>query len=286
MIFENDEVQSEMQQVQQSKQEFVYQNVVVMRHGERKDNIEPLWAAKASRPWDPPLTDDGKVGAFGVGRIFRNRFDFPIHRVFVSPFLRCLQTANEVVSALCADDGDLHNNSSDPNALSSSSNVVLRHPCKIKVAVEYGLCEMLNSVAIRPEMAPKDGDFAFNISECEASLPSGTIDHSSKPVYPKLPQWGEGMEDAHKRYIQVIKATADKYPSENLLFVTHGEGLGASFPQFQKGTCVVGVEYCAYVHARRPVVLEENKSSVAEGSHDFQHVGHAGITFVDVSVTT
>lgn len=42
---------------------------------------------------------------------------------------------------------------------------------------------MMNSIAIRPEMAPKDGDFGFDVSRCEASLPAGTIDHSTQMVY-------------------------------------------------------------------------------------------------------
>lgn len=83
-----------------------YQNVVVMRHGDRLDNFDPQWTEKAARPWDPPLVFEGKVRAFGTGKKFNKSLGFPIHRVFVSPFLRCLQTASEVVHALCAvDDG-------------------------------------------------------------------------------------------------------------------------------------------------------------------------------------
>lgn len=101
------------------------QHVVVMRHGERRDNVEPLWAARASRRWDPPLTDDGKAYAFKEGRHFLGRYNFSINRVIVSPFLRCLQTANEVVSALRAVDYD-------PTAMLSSSDVTI-DPSKIKV---------------------------------------------------------------------------------------------------------------------------------------------------------
>lgn len=81
-----------------------FQNVVVMRHGDRIDNFEPLWTTTAARPWDPPLVEKGRVRAFRTGRDLKSRLGFPIHRVFVSPFLRCVQTASEVVSALCAVD--------------------------------------------------------------------------------------------------------------------------------------------------------------------------------------
>lgn len=56
----------------------------------------------------------------------------------------------------------------------------------LQVSVEYGLCEMLNKRAIRAENAPKDGDFAFTISECEAVLPQGTVDSTVEPVYKEV----------------------------------------------------------------------------------------------------
>lgn len=103
-----------------------YQNVVVMRHGDRIDNFEPLWSATAARPWDPPLVEAGKVRAFCTGRKLRTQLGFPIHRVFVSPFLRCLQTAAEVVSALFAVDDVI-----DPNRMTSDGVEI--DPSKLKV---------------------------------------------------------------------------------------------------------------------------------------------------------
>lgn len=35
-------------------------------------------------------------------------------------------------------------------------------------------------------MAPEDGNFTFNISECEATLPGGTVDHTVELVYQKV----------------------------------------------------------------------------------------------------
>lgn len=102
------------------------QNVVVMRHGDRIDSFEPLWVSTAARPWDPPLIEEGRVRAFCAGRKIRTQLGFPIHRVFVSPFLRCIQTAAEVVSALCAVDDD-------PNTMSSDGVSV--DPSKLKVSL-------------------------------------------------------------------------------------------------------------------------------------------------------
>ena len=101
-----------------------YQNVVVMRHGDRNDNVDPVWISTAARPWDPPLAKEGRVRAFGTGRKFCQNLGFPIHRVFVSPFLRCVQTAEEVVTALSAVDND-------PKALSGDGVAI--DPPKVKV---------------------------------------------------------------------------------------------------------------------------------------------------------
>lgn len=105
------------------------QNVIVMRHGDRLDNFEELWVMKAERPWDPPLHQDGKIRAFCTGQKIRSSIDFPIHRVFVSPFLRCVQTAAEVVRALC----DVADHSGESNVLSSNSDSVIIDPSKVKV---------------------------------------------------------------------------------------------------------------------------------------------------------
>ncbi|GAV72136.1 His_Phos_1 domain-containing protein [Cephalotus follicularis] len=247
-----------------------YQNVIVMRHGDRIDNSEPLWVSTAERPWDPPLAEAGRVRAFCTGRKLRSHLKFPIHRVFVSPFLRCIQTASEAISALCAV-GDV-----DPNVM-SSDNVPI-DPSKLKVSIEYGLCEMLSRDAISLDYAPKDGDFNFNFSEIEAMLPAGTVDHTVKPVYEKLPQWEETVVGARTRYAEIIKALADKYPSENLLLVTHGEGVGVAVSAFLKDVTVYEVEYCAYTELRRQILCE-NQSFTAGNFEVLTSHGQTGIGY-------
>ncbi|WMV30996.1 hypothetical protein MTR67_024381 [Solanum verrucosum] len=235
------------------------QNVIVMRHGDRLDNFEELWVMKAERPWDPPLHQDGKIRAFCTGQKIRSSIDFPIHRVFVSPFHRCVQTAAEVVRALC----DVADHSGESNVLSSNSDSVIIDPSKVKVSIEYGLCEMLNLVAVRAVAAPKDGDFKFSISQYESELPAGTVDNTVEPVYKKLPEWEESLESARARYVEVVKALADKYPSENLLLVTHGEGIGSIFTELNKDATVLEVAYCGHLYAKRSIQSGENQSFTA-----------------------
>ncbi|XP_074280018.1 uncharacterized protein LOC141605225 [Silene latifolia] len=238
------------------------QNVIIMRHGDRRDNFDPTWVKTAARPWDPPLVDEGKARAYRVGLELRNSLGFPIHRVFVSPFLRCVETASEAVSALCsAGDGGV-----------DQSNV--------KVSIEYGLCEMLNEAAIRPQCAPKDGKFPFNISELEAMLPAGTVDASAEKIYPEMPSWGEAVSASRSRYGHIIQALADKYPSENLLLVTHGEGVGTSVSTFMKDADVYEVNYCAYSHVRRTIDFDESGSHTS-GTFQLLTVPHTtGIGFL------
>lgn len=45
---------------------------------------------------------------------------------------------------------------------------------------------MMNSVAIRRELAPKDGDFDFRISDLEAMFPEGMVDHNVDMIYKEV----------------------------------------------------------------------------------------------------
>ncbi|KAJ1388278.1 hypothetical protein SESBI_39251 [Sesbania bispinosa] len=203
----------------------LYQNVLVMRHGDRNDNIDPLWSSTAARPWDPPLAQSGRVRAFQAGLRLRQSLGFPIHRVFVSPFLRCVQTAVEVVVAVSA---------VDVGPETDTSYGVPIDPSKVKVSIEYGLTELINSRAIRLNVAPKDGNVDFDISKCEAMLPPETVDNNVERVYKELPMWEEPDSQAWARYQQTINGLADKYPTENLLLITHGEGVKVALSMSRK----------------------------------------------------
>ncbi|CAK8559988.1 unnamed protein product [Lathyrus sativus] len=246
-----------------------YQNVVVMRHGDRIDNVDPLWTLTAQRPWDPPLVREGRIRSFCTGRKFRNLFKYPLHRVYVSPFLRCVQTAAEAVIALSAVDDC-------PEALTGES--VSFDPSKIKVSVEYGLCEMMSRMAIKLDVAPKDGNWDFNISEREAMLPAGTVDKNVERVYKELPKYEEPIASTKARYEQIVKDLADKHLTENLLLVTHGEGVGVALSSFKKGAEVYEVDYCGYVELRRPI-FKKDKSFTAGKFEVITNTGQTGVSY-------
>jgi broad specificity phosphatase PhoE len=67
----------------------------VVRHGQRRDSVDPDWEDVADRVHDPPLTELGRWAAWRVGRRFAEtgpEFDV----VYASPFLRTVETADEI----------------------------------------------------------------------------------------------------------------------------------------------------------------------------------------------
>lgn len=71
--------------------------VWLVRHGNRRDFVDPEWLKTADRPHDGPLSADGEVQARETGaRLARERID----HVFASPFLRAAQTASIIGSVI------------------------------------------------------------------------------------------------------------------------------------------------------------------------------------------
>ena len=46
------------------------QRIIVIRHGERLDNVDYMWTSTAARPYDPPLTEIGVQQARDAGKRF------------------------------------------------------------------------------------------------------------------------------------------------------------------------------------------------------------------------
>ena len=104
--------------------------VIVMRHGHRQDEADPVWHRSARRPWDPPLSAKGRAqareaagdrirlsatgggsaaatpvagasassAAGGDGVVLQG--DMRPTVIITSPFLRCVQTSAGVAAAL------------------------------------------------------------------------------------------------------------------------------------------------------------------------------------------
>ncbi|NER36262.1 MAG: histidine phosphatase family protein [Oscillatoria sp. SIO1A7] len=73
------------------------QTVWIARHANRLDFVRPEWFNTAELRYDPPLSDDGLVQA----KLLAKRLEKEeIAHIFASPFLRTVQTANEVAEVL------------------------------------------------------------------------------------------------------------------------------------------------------------------------------------------
>ncbi|WP_435064353.1 histidine phosphatase family protein [Halobaculum sp. EA56] len=73
--------------------------VWAVRHGERRDSVDPEWESTAERPHDPPLTELGRWAAWRVGRRLADA-DVGFDAVYASPFLRTVETAAEICDEL------------------------------------------------------------------------------------------------------------------------------------------------------------------------------------------
>lgn len=73
------------------------QSLWILRHARRRDFDDPGWAATAPRPHDPPLSEAGRAQAAALARSLETE---GIHRLFASPFLRCVETAAPLAERL------------------------------------------------------------------------------------------------------------------------------------------------------------------------------------------
>jgi broad specificity phosphatase PhoE len=73
------------------------QTIWLARHGNRHDFVHPEWFNTAPRRYDPPLAVDGFIQAQALGQRLKEE---NIQHLFVSPFLRALQTALEVAKII------------------------------------------------------------------------------------------------------------------------------------------------------------------------------------------
>ncbi len=76
--------------------------VLAVRHGQRRDSVDPDWEASADRIHDPGLTELGRWAAWRVGRRFAQSDD-SIDSVYASPFLRTVETADEICQEIGAE---------------------------------------------------------------------------------------------------------------------------------------------------------------------------------------
>lgn len=90
-------------------------SIFIIRHGDRWDYAHPEWKESAERKGDPSLSTLGHRQARDVGRFLDQLFvkegiKAEDVTLVCSPFLRCIQTANELLSEFHDCEGDVAEN--------------------------------------------------------------------------------------------------------------------------------------------------------------------------------
>ncbi|XGW11158.1 hypothetical protein V3C99_012564 [Haemonchus contortus] len=158
-----------------------------VRHGERVDNVDKTWKKTAERWDDPPLSARGHQQAREVGVALMEE---PIDHVICSPFTRCVETATEILSLR-----------KDPPLL----------------YIEPGMGESLNAC-----MSPPGRPTMEQIKKINPK-----VNDTYEPVYTTLPPEHGGDEGCIPRVAVTLRNILAKYPTGNILFISHGSPIAA-----------------------------------------------------------
>jgi broad specificity phosphatase PhoE len=157
------------------------QTVWLVRHAHRLDFARPDWFLTAARRYDPPLSEEGIIQANRLAQRLRSP-NLNISQIFVSPFLRTIQTAHAIATALDLD-----------------------------IKIESGLSEWLNPdwMTHYPETAP--------LSELKVLFPRIDPTYISRVT----PQYPETEAEVLSRAGLTAKLLAAEF-TDNILLVGHG----------------------------------------------------------------
>lgn len=162
------------------------QIVWLARHANRLDFVNPEWFNTAERPYDPPISDDGFIQAQQLAQRLKQE---KIKHIFASPFLRTVQTANEVAQVL-----------------------------DLPIKLESGLSEWLNP-AWMPKMPER-----LSTEALAQMFPKIDISYTSRV----MAEYPETKEVVLERSGKTARILADEFP-EDILLVGHGASvLGAT----------------------------------------------------------
>lgn len=228
------------------------QTMVILRHSERKDYVDPSYRSSEEGqawPYDAPLTEAGVELARTVARELAEVSDGKLQANFVaiasSPYRRCLETAAEVAKLL-----DL------PVLIDQEIGEVRERAMPSDMEAHrrgVELAKLVDDLGIRP-LNPE-------------------LEDGSLKVFGKQPPWPESLEDAKSRYIvrieTYIRQSAEQ--QQNLILVTHADAVGAALVMFERGGAdVQKMDFCARVIVNRALTLAEEKDE-EEGTSVYAH---------------
>lgn len=180
------------------------QIVWIARHGNRLDFVNPDWFLTAERPYDPPLSEDGVIQAKQLGQRLQGE---NIAHIFASPFLRTVQTANQVAEAL-----------------------------DLPIQVESGLSEWLNPNWM-PSMPEK-----LSLEALHERYPRINLEYTSR-VIAEYPETGEKCLE---RAGETARRLAAEF-SVDILLVGHGASVVGATGGLVGGSPEVNAALCCLV---------------------------------------
>lgn len=161
-------------------------SLYLVRHGERLDAVNKNWYSADDNKYDPPLSE---LGFEQAQRLAERLSQEPIDHIFVSPYVRALQTAHPIADAL-----------------------------NLPLYVENGVGEWLgrSMISHEPKIVPayqRRDDFPL-------------LDFSHNPRV--IPNWPETVNQCFERLERAVTQILEAYEG-NILIVGHGRtvtGLG------------------------------------------------------------
>lgn len=180
------------------------QTVWIARHGNRLDFVNPEWFDTAQRRYDPPLSKDGFIQAQELGKRLKKE---KIKHIFASPFLRTIQTANEIAEII-----------------------------DLPIKLEAGLSEWHNGewMSEHPEIHPKE--------LLAKKYPRIDWNYNSL-IIPKYPETEAEVNQRTKEISQKIVALFD----EDILLVGHGASVWGTTVGLVGGKPTINASLCCLV---------------------------------------
>jgi broad specificity phosphatase PhoE len=180
------------------------QKIYIVRHGNRLDFVTPEWFNTAKRRYDPPLSQDGFIQAQELGK--RLKYEKIAH-IFSSPFLRAIQTANEIAEIL-----------------------------DLSIKIETGLSEWLNPdwMSEMPETQPPE----------ELSLKYSRIDWNYKSCI--IPKYPENEETVNNRTGETAKILVKEF-AEDILLVGHNASVIGATRGLVGGNPIINAHLCCLI---------------------------------------
>jgi len=215
------------------------QHIFVLRHGRRADDDSDsrvfIW-----RPWDPPLSGRGRQQIYEQGAVIQSIMEQErksITRIVSSPFTRCLQTSD-----------------------------VLAKRFKIRecIKIDEGVGELMSDEVISQRK-----------TEQNEIQKQGLVLHPSEVIFPncfattssptlKVPANQLETDDhdgaGYSRFRNSITRIADEDPTQNIVIVTHGDGVAAAVNLPLPGVVVYNTKYGGFVHLIRDRSVSEEPS--------------------------